>query len=220
MYVSHMTSPEGRWLDILEKKIGWFALSNLALFLAALQGFGYFAYLANPAILSRISLNPEALMSGEIWRVITFLAIPLDNSPFFMIIAIWFLYFSVNLLESQWGEFKTTFYLFISILITNIYSVATGLEIGSFRYIELSILFAMATLFPNMEMLFLVFPVKMKYIGFLSLALLAYEFATAASIYKYYIVLVYTNYFVFFGGYAFSAIYQAYRRWKYKRDTR
>ena len=219
MYV--MISSENQWLLKLEKKIGWFALNNLALFLSALQGFGYLAYLINPAILDRISLNPAAVMSGEAWRVVTFLAIPLDNSPLFMILAIWFLYFSVNLLENHWGEFKTTFYIFISLVMTVGFSLIVGIEIRSFRYIELSILFALATLFPNMEMLLLVFPVKLKYLGFLSAGIVVYEFITAGNnFYRLYIFLVYTNYFVFFGGYAINSIYQAYRRWNYKRNIK
>ncbi|MDH4263320.1 MAG: hypothetical protein OEV78_09780 [Spirochaetia bacterium] len=215
-----MSSPEGRWLDSLEKKIGWFALANLGLFLSALQVFGYFAYLMNPEILTRISLNPQAILSGEIWRVITFLAIPLDRSPLFMLLAVWFLYFSVNLLESQWGEFKTTFYLFIALLITNLFALFTGVEIGSFRYIELSILFALATLFPNVELLLLFFPVKLKYIGLFSLALIIYEFISSDVLTRYYILLVYTNYFVFFGGHGFNTLIQAWRRWNYKRNTK
>jgi len=215
-----MNTPEGRWLDTLEKKIGWFALPGLALFLAGVQAFGYFAWMINPAILGRISLDPAAVMSGEVWRLITFLAIPLDRSPLFMLIAVWFLYFSVNMLETQWGEFKTTFYVFISVAITGAYSLVTGVEIANFRYIELSIIFALATLFPNLEMLVLVFPVKLKFIGFLSLALVVFEFFNTHTIYRYYILVVYTNYFVFFGGYAMNAVYQAWRRWNFKRNSR
>jgi hypothetical protein len=219
MFVS-MSSLEGRWLDTLEKKMGWFALANLGLFLSALQVFGYMAYYVDPAILGRISLNPEAVLRGEVWRVFTFLAIPIDESPFFMIFAVWFLYFSVNLLESHWGEFKTTFYLFISLLITVVYSLSTGLNVVSSRYIGYSVLFALATLFPNLEMLLLVFPVKLKYIGMLSAVLAVVEFFNAYSVYRYYILLVYTNYFVFFGGYAFNSLYQLYRRWHFNRNVR
>ncbi|MDH4199811.1 MAG: hypothetical protein OEV66_05445 [Spirochaetia bacterium] len=211
---------EGRWLDKLEKKMGWLALHNLALFLSAVQGMGFLAYMSNPLIIEKISLNPQALLTGEIWRVLTFLAIPLYPDILSMFFAVWFLYFSVNALEQQWGEFKTTFYVFISIVVTVAYCLFTGMEIQSFKYIELTIIIAMATLYPDMQILLLFFPVKMKYVGLLSLVIMGLEFFQSGAMVRFYIVAVFTNYFVFFGGYGINTMRQSWRRWDYKRKTR
>jgi hypothetical protein len=211
---------EAKWLDKLERKMGWFALPGLAIFLSALQVFGFIVLLINPAILNRISLDPAAVLSGEVWRILTFLAIPLSDSPLFMFFAVWFLYFTVNILESHWGEFKTTFYVFISVLLTAAYSLVTGTEIYSFRYIEITILLATATLFPDLEILLLFFPVKLKFIGIFSGGLMLYNFFISPGLTKIYLVLVFANYILFFGGAFIGLIQQLYRKWDYQKKMR
>lgn len=213
-----MSFTEPRWLDKLEKKIGWIALPNLALFLSAVQFIGFLAALFNYEAIAVVNLNPEKVLSGEFWRMLTFLAVPMDTRPLFMVIEVFFLYFAINTLEHQWGEFKTTFYLLISIIITDIFALITGIDVGNFVFIEMSVIFAVATLYPDYEIMFeMIIPMKMKYLGLFSALYMIYLFFLSDAIMRYYMVLVFSNYFLFFGGYGFKFLQQKYRRWNYKR---
>jgi len=208
------------WLDKLERKFGWFALPNLALYLVILQVFGYIVYLLsanNPEMILKIFLIPELVLKGEIWRLITFMAIPMHTNIFIMLIALTFLYFVLSSLEAHWGEFKTTFYLAIAVFLSIAFSFIAHYPITSFLPIELSLFFAMATLFPEYEVrLYMILPVKMKWIALLSAAFLLFSFIIADLHYKIYTILVYTNYMLFFGPQLYTNIKLKLRRNRFK----
>lgn len=208
------------WLDQLEKKIGWFSLPNLAFYLIALQIFGLLLSYINPAAMSRLILIPQLVLSGEYWRLLTFMAIPLGSS-FLFIIFLYFLYFIISTLESHWGEFKTTFYLFIAIFMTIAFSFAFNYPVSSFVLIETTLFLAVATLFPEFEiLLFFILPVKMKWMALISAAFVIMQFLGEDLIGKLYIAAVFLNYFVFFGASFIGNIRNNIRRNKFKRTMR
>src|SRR5207245_3777673 len=66
------------------------------------------------------------------------------------------------------------------------------------EYLNLSLLLAFATLFPDYEILLLILPLKVKWLGVLSGALLAWSFATGPARVKAGIVAAMLNYLLFF----------------------
>ncbi len=208
------------WLDRLERKIGWFSLPNLALYIIALQIFGLLLSYLNPAAMHKLVLIPHLVAQGEYWRLITFMAIPLSNS-FFFLIFLYFVYFIVTSLESHWGEFKTTFYLFIAIISTILFSFGFDYPVSSFVMIETSLFLAVATLFPEYEiLLFFILPIKMKWMAVFSAAMIFLQFIGADTIGKLYILTVFLNYFIFFGPDFFNMIKSAIRRKNYRNKMR
>src|SRR5947209_4082328 len=99
-----------RWLRSLERGLGWIAIPNLAIILVTLQALGFLMVLSNPFWAPRLALVPELVIGGEYWRVVTFLALPLSTSPIWVIFTLWFIYFIVDMIEREWGEFQTTLY--------------------------------------------------------------------------------------------------------------
>jgi len=203
------------WLKKLQRKIGWFSLPNLALYIIVLQIFGFLTLQLRQDAIFNLFLIPELVLQGEFWRLFTFMAVPL-SSGFWMIFVILFLYFVINTLEKEWGEFYTTFYLFISVALTIAFSFLFHMPITSFSFIESTLFLAVATMFPEYEILMLFFPVKMKWMGFLTAAYIGYVFLTGEFLDKVYLILVFTNYFIFFGPAFIHKIKQTYRRKKFQ----
>jgi len=195
-----LNSPDPKWLIFLERRLRWLGIPNLAIILITFQAIGFFLVSVDPEWLSRLALIPELALSGEYWRVITFLALPISLHPVFVIFVLWFLYFIVNAIEGEWGDFKTTFYVLVSILVTEVYSFATGYPVTSVAALESSLFLAAAALFPDYEVrLFFAIPVKMKWLAWVTLGFLALQFVQGDWADRFFLLAIYSNYLVFFG---------------------
>jgi membrane associated rhomboid family serine protease len=207
-----------RWLNWLEKHFRWIAIPNIAILFVTLQGLGFLMLSSNPEWMERLALLPERVAAGEYWRLVTFLALPVSMSLLWVIFALWFLYFILNAIESEWGEFKTTLYVLVSIVLTILFSMTFGYPIVEVSDFQSTLFLAAATLFPEYEIqLYLVLPVKMKWLGWLSMAFVGYRFFNYGLIGKLYLLAIYSNYLVFFGPAMIDRGRQMYRRWNYRR---
>lgn len=107
------------FLNKLEKKLGRFAIPNLALYLIICYAFGYVITLANPQFVHWISLNPFYIMQGQIWRIISWVLIPPSSSNVLFVAIMCLFYFSIGRsLEQTWGTFYFNAYIFGGIFIT------------------------------------------------------------------------------------------------------
>ena len=158
------------WLNKLERKIGKYAIKNLMIYITAINGLvallAYFQSYMDPeqSILSRLALAPALVMEGEVWRLVTFLFIPPTTSPIWLLFTLYFYYMIGSSLEHQWGSFKFNVYYLIGALSTIAAAFLGGA--GSAAYLNFSLIFAFAFLFPNYQILmFYIIPVKMKYLA-------------------------------------------------------
>ena len=204
-----------KWLQKLARHLRWLAVPNIAIIFITLQVLGFFSVSTDPVWYERLALLPgSVLYEGQIWRLITWLALPLASGLLFMIFALWFLYFVINLIESEWGEFKTTLYFLVSILVTIAFSFITGYAVTSAQDFSSSLFLAAAALFPDLEIrLYFAIPVKLKYLGWLTLALVAWKFITVSWIGKFYLLAIYSGYLLFFG----PALFDRFKQWKRRR---
>ncbi len=165
------------WLDRLERKIGKYSIRNLMLYITAINGAVYLLNLLVPElnIIYRAMLIPEFVLKGEVWRLITFLFIPMGSSPIWILFTLYFYYLIGSTLEREWGAFKFNVYYLIGILGTIAGAFLGGA--GTAEYLNLSLIFAFAFLFPNYEMmLFFFVPIKIKYLAIAYAALLVLSF--------------------------------------------
>ena len=72
------------WLDKLEEKFGHLALDGLMYYVAGLMITVYFLHSANMLPYSLLVLDGSKIMKGEIWRLVTFLIIPISQNPIFL----------------------------------------------------------------------------------------------------------------------------------------
>ena len=137
--------------------------------------------------LSFLTFNLNALLHGEVWRLVTFVFVPAYSSPFALLISLYFYYWIGSTLERQWGTAKFNLYYISGALLTVLgvvlASLITGnpyLTVAGTGYVNLSMFFAFAFLFPDTTvLLFFILPVKMKWLAYLDGALFAFDIIKA-----------------------------------------
>ena len=137
--------------------------------------------------LSFLTFNLNALLHGEVWRLVTFVLVPAYSSPFALLISLYFYYWIGSTLERQWGTAKFNLYYISGALLTVLGVVLASLITGNpyltaagTGYVNLSMFFAFAFLFPDTTvLLFFILPVKMKWLAYLDGALFAFDIIKA-----------------------------------------
>ena len=93
------------WLTKLERKFGRYAIPNLMYYIIILYGLGFILELVNPYFYYQyLSLDAAAILSGQVWRIITFIIQPPSSSAIFMIFALYLYYMIGKELERAWGH--------------------------------------------------------------------------------------------------------------------
>lgn len=163
------------FINKLERKFGKYAIHNLMYYIIAIYVLGWIIQLVAPEIYtSYLSLNAEAILHGQVWRIVTFLLNPPSSSPLFMIFAL-YLYFIIGMnIERAWGAFRFNLYFFVGVLLHVIAAIiiylifGINLDLGTY-YLNLSLFFTFAALYPNMQLLlFFIIPIKIKWIALLN----------------------------------------------------
>lgn len=195
------------WLNKLERKFGRYAISNLTFLLIGCYGIGYLIAMAVPNILQYLTLEPELILHGQIWRIITWILVPSGGSLITVVIMMFFYYSLGKQLEMTWGEFRYNMYIFSGMLFTVIGAIilylVTGINfLGSFftpYYLYLSIFLAFAASYPEMEVyLYFVLPIKMKWMALVYLAIVGYSFITGNIVIRVTILASLLNFVIFY----------------------
>lgn len=173
----------------MEKKFGRYAISNLSLILILCYVAGYIIEYMTPMIMGYLTLNPYAILHGQVWRLITWVIIPpQQNGIFWTVVALYFYYTLGTELERTWGVWKYNIYIFSGILFTILgsflfmgycylfHSAEIGLVAAGFFgsasyyfstfYINMSIFLGFAATYPETKVyLMFILPIKVKWLG-------------------------------------------------------
>ena len=139
-------------------------------------------YIFGGELISRLIFNPVRILNGEVWRLLTWVFLPIGGNPFFVIVALYFYYFIGSTLEREWGTPKFTIFYISGVLLNIIYGFAIWFIMGQAvpivpNFLNLSMLFAFAVLFPDHTVrLFFIIPIKIKWLALLNVAFFAYSF--------------------------------------------
>ncbi len=180
------------FLTKLERKFGKYAIPNLTLILISGFILGYLIEIFMPEGLQLLAMNPEKILHGQIYRLVTWVVIPPSSASILVIITLFF-YFSIGrTLENSWGDFRYTVYILSGIIFTDIGMMGTylimhlmgqsqlldmyyqaGLYGASTYYLCMSMFLAYAFMFPDMQvLLYFIIPIKVKWLGYLDIAYL------------------------------------------------
>lgn len=189
-----------KWLNQLEKKFGFLAIPNLTFILIVGQIAVLILSLINPTFLPLISLQGSKILGGEVWRIITFLFVPIFNDPLFALLS-WLMYHSFGTaLEHVWGSFRYTLYIFISALATVILSLIFPVHIFTNTFIYASVFLGYSYLFPNTQLsLFFIIPVKIKWLAALMWVGILVTIITGEMSEKLIAIVSNTNFLLYFG---------------------
>ena len=180
----------------------YIAIGNVVVWLMAMASNGTFVDL--------LTFVPERIFRGEVWRIVTFLFVPMDFSPLYFLLSVLLYYYLGSQLENIWGSGRFTVYYLGGVLLTIVAGLLTGLSpalrsvaVVSSYYVNLTLLFAFATLYPDLQfMLFYIIPIKAKWLAWFDAALFALEILSCIRSGHYLLALVpvaaVLNYLVFF----------------------
>ena len=190
-------------LNKLERKFGKFYIRNLMLIIVVGNAFVFALTMMNGwdlTLINNILLNPQRVMQGEVWRIITFIFVPEVGSIISLLFSLYFYYLAGTGLEHEWGGFKLNIYYLVGMIATIVVSLLTGLP-ATGAFINLSLFLAFARIYPDFQiLLFYIIPIKVKYLAIFNWIIIGFNFITAGSLRGMILVLIpVINYLIFFG---------------------
>ncbi len=193
-------------LDSLERRFGRLAIPGLIRIVVAFTALVYIiTTFLNSEFLSLLDLNPERILHGEIWRLVTYIFIPRSIGspspvqPIWLVLVLWFLWFIGEGLERAFGAFRLTLYFFLGMVGVTIAAFFFGAKFSNAMLIS-SLFFAFAHFYPDEVIyVFFILPVKVKWLAWISAAFLLLGFASGSNSYRMALIAAFANYFIFFG---------------------
>ena len=188
-------------------------ISNLMLYIVIGNAVVYLmSSMGNNSILySLLCFNRNAILRGEIWRLITYPLTYQINSPLLMLISL-FCYYSIGrAMENIWGTLKFNLFYITGVVLMDIYCLIFGGQ-ASVTYLNLSLFLSYATLFPDVHfLLFFIIPIKGWFFALFDLAIVVVDLFTLPFPYNFFSVISIANYFLFFGKDVLNVIPRSWR---------
>src|SRR2546429_6392369 len=202
------------WLDKLERRFGFLAIPGLIRIVIAFTALVWALMWLNPNFRFALDLDPARIRHGEVWRLVTYIFLP-QTLSFWIVLALWFLWFIGEGLERAWGPFRLTLYFVVGMIGTTVAAFFFGSDFSNGMLIT-SLFFAFARFYPD-EVIYILFilPVKIKWLAWIYAALLVLWFALGSNSYRAALAAALANYFIFFGP---EIVHEA--RHRHERSTR
>ncbi len=210
-------------MSSFEKKFGKYAIKNISFVLVICYAIGYVIEFLMPNLIWYLTLNPYAILHGQIWRLFTWIFIPPNESNIFLTLLMLYFYCSIGTtLERTWGTYRYNVYLLQGMLFTiagsfllmgytylfrgealalygaESYFMAISLYFSTY-YINMSIFLAFAATFPDVSVLLMfIIPIKVKWLGIVYGVMLLFSFLQGDVNAKFAIAASLLNFIVFF----------------------
>ena len=129
---------------------------------------------------SYLAFSPALIFRGQLWRLVSFILIPGFGGLIWTAVGLYFYYFIGSTLEREWGPGRFTLYYACGVVFYLIYGFIFYFIKGYAphldpMYLNFSMFFAFALLFPETQvLLFFFIPIKIKYIAWVMAALFVY----------------------------------------------
>ena len=222
-----------KFLDRLEKRLGFLAVPNVVITLIIAQLFIYAAIIVGRLEFDSLLLAPKAVFAGEWWRLASFLIVPpYPAATLFQALFLaffWYIFWMMSqTLESAWGLFRFNIYLLTSILFA-----VCGAFIGqlispgatvfvSTNFLFYTTFFAFATIQPNMQFLiFFVIPMKVKWLAWIILGFGFLAFLSMPSLgHRLTFIAPFLTYVLFFRSTLKQSLENRQRRAKFESDRK
>lgn len=211
---------ENSFLSKLDRKIGRFAVPNLAFILVIAMAFVYLvdyslAIKGMQLFSNFLYFDRELILSGQVWRIFTFTIVPEFDSPLFVLLSLYFFWFIGSIIEKEWGCFRfNAFYL-----MGYLGSVASGFLMGytTNYYLNLSLFLAFAILNSEAKvLLFFFIPIKVKWLALIDLAIILIDFIFNGWIARVAIIFSLLNVVLFFWKIPYRNMVSRHRRRRFK----
>lgn len=180
-----------KWFAKLEQKFGRYAIKNLMVYIIAMYALGLIVFLYDSRVYYiYLSLDPQMILKGQVWRLVTFMIMPPGGSNIFFTLISLYVYWNLgSTIERVWGAFRFNVYFFTGVIGTilaafivyAIYGPSASyylMTVGT-EYINFSLFIAYAFTFPDATfLLFFLIPIKAKVLGYIELIVYVVLFIT------------------------------------------
>lgn len=200
-----------RWLSRFCYKHPNFAIPGLMKYIAAGNVIVYLlTLLSNGAFAQLVTFVPQRIFQGEVWRLVSFVFVPMAFEPVYFILSVMLYYFLGSQLEQAWGSTRFTVYYVFGVVLTALTGLLMflspslrGYGVVNMHYVNMSLLLAFSTLYPDAQFLVLyIIPVKAKWLAWFDAALIVFDIFSCLGQGQYLLALVpvvaLLNYLAFF----------------------
>lgn len=212
-------------MSSFERKFGKYAIKNLSFVLICCYAVGYMLEMIDRSgtLILYLTLDPYAILHGQVWRLITWILIPPSSGNLFFTLIMLYFYCSIGTtLEKTWGTYRYNVYLFQGMLFTiagsfllmgfqylfqsesialvgpDYYFLVNSLYFSTY-YINMSIFLAFAVTFPDVQvMLMFIILIKVKWLGIIEAVFLLLAFIQTDAVNRFVIAASMLNFVVFF----------------------
>lgn len=191
------------WITRAETRFGHLAVPGLLRYVAALNALSFILYKLHPNFFEFLVLDRDAVLRGEVWRLATYLFIPRwcwylpdwIGMAFYVLYLFWI----GDGLDQAWGAFRTTLYYLIGMAGTTAAAFIANQDPSGF-ILNSSLFLAFARFYPEAIIrLYLILPVKVKWLAWIDAALLIFMFSFGNWGIRAATLVAMGNYFLFFG---------------------
>jgi membrane associated rhomboid family serine protease len=188
-----------RFLDKLERRIGFIAIPGLVRAIVTLNVLVFILVYLNKGFDSYLALDMARIRAGEVWRLVTYIFVPQMSHPLMVLIALWFLWFIGDGLERAWGPFRLTLYFLVGMIGTTLAALLSSSQFSN-QMLFTTLFFAFAHFYPDeIIYVFFILPLKIKWIAWVYAAFLLLAFVTQSNSYRLALIAALSNYLIFFG---------------------
>lgn len=207
-------------MNKLEYKFRRFGIDNLMIYITGTMLAVYLAEnLTRVPISSMLWLDRGLILSGQVWRLVTFVFVPPNNMILWVLVTLYFYYFIGSSLENAWGSSKFLLFYLFGVVGAIIAGFITGF--GDNMYLNLSLFLAFAATYPDQQLLlFFVLPIKVKYLAYVDLAILLLSFIAGSWPVRAAILFSLLNLLLFFGDDIFRKVRDFFKYSKQRRNYR
>lgn len=176
-------------------------IPNVMLYLSMINAvlYLYTFFTGNMGVYRALQFDVEQISKGQIWRCVTWILTygveSYSAGGMGLLYIVFYILFNKwlgEVLEAVWGTFRVNLYYFGGALITGLAAVAIGLiwklpVLVTAYYLNISLMLAVATLIPEQRIhLFGIFPLKMRWLAIIDIALIALSLFSSGMAYSDY----------------------------------
>lgn len=206
------------------------SIENLMTYIAASMAIIFVGDLFTDGMMSSfLSFNRDAILQGQVWRLITFLMLPQSSSPIWIVFSIYFYWFIGKETENQWGSHNLTMYFLTGAVLLIASGFATGYTNASFLYFSLFLVYAHLNPY-HQFLMFMVIPIEARWMALIDAVYMLSDFVRAFTFYAYApklaaalqlsVSVAFLTYFIFFGKDHFSGIVNKFKHRDFYREMK
>jgi hypothetical protein len=212
-----------RQRTVWSNKLRRYAIRNLMKYIVFGMGAVYlvdfFIMPLGYSLSNFLAFDLSAILTGQAWRLVTFIFYPPSASILFVFFALYLYWMIGTYMENHWGSYKFNLFYFCGMFCSLLAGVIMGYATNF--YINLSLFLAFAITYPNFEiLLFLILPVKVKWLALLNGLLYLYMLIYNNWQGRIALLISLLNIFIFFHGDVKRIINNSRRRAQWKRSLK